>query len=162
MTAYFSYGSNMSQENMDRFCKRIGRPLIDIKTRNPRPAILKGYKLDFDVYAPSIGGGAANIEVSPGDHVEGTVFDMTDADMVTMDAKESTPDRYIRIIVSLQLRDGTELNNVVTYTAKESIKGPFCPPPRGYKRDVVEGAKAMGLSPAWIKMLESLPEQPGN
>ena len=91
MTSYFSYGSNMCQPNMDRFCQKRNRPGIDISTRNPRPAILKDYRLAFNVWAPSIQAGAGNIEPSKGDHVEGTVFDLTDEDMVTIDLKEGIP-----------------------------------------------------------------------
>ena len=164
---YFSYGSNMCQDNMDRFCQNRSRPRIDIATRNPRPAILKDYRLVFNVWAPSIRGGAGNIEPSPGDHVEGTVFDLTDDDMITIDMKEGIPnyevgkpDRYRRITVQLTLRDGTALDEVVTYTANDHTKVPdFCPPTKGYKKDVVAGAKAMGLSETWVKMLEDLPTQ---
>jgi hypothetical protein len=167
MTRYFSYGSNMCQANMDRFCDKRGRPRIDISTRNPRPAILEDYRLAFNVWAPSVRGGAGNVEPSKGDHAEGTVFDLTDEDMVTIDLKEGIPnveagkpDRYRRITVSLKLRDGTVLDDVVSYTANDFTKVPdFCPPTKGYKRDVIEGARAMGLSVEWIKMLEDLPTQ---
>ncbi|MCP4630304.1 MAG: gamma-glutamylcyclotransferase [bacterium] len=164
---YFSYGSNMCQENMDKFCNDRKRPCIDISTRNPRPAILKNHRLAFNVWAPSIQGGAGNIEPSAGDQVEGTVFDLTDDDMITIDMKEGIPnyeigkpDRYRRITVDLTLRDGNVLTDVITYTANDNTKVPdFCPPTKGYKKDVVDGARAMGLSESWVKMLEDLPTQ---
>jgi len=164
---YFSYGSNMCQENMDKFADNRGRPRIDISTRNPRPTVLKDYRLDFNVWAPRIRCGAGNIEESKGDFVEGTVFDLTEEDMVTIDLKEGIPnyekgkpDRYRHITVSLVLRDGSVLDDVVTYTANDHTKVPeFCPPAKGYKRDIVAGARAMGLSAAWIKKLEDLPTQ---
>jgi hypothetical protein len=164
---YFSYGSNMCQENMDKFCNDKKRPRIDISTRNPRPAILKNHRLAFNVWAPSIQGGAGNIEPSAGDQVEGTVFDLTDDDMITIDMKEGIPnyeigkpDRYRRITVDLTLRDGNVIAEVITYTANDHTKVPdFCPPTKGYKKDVVDGARAMGLSKSWVKMLEDLPTQ---
>ena len=167
MTRYFSYGSNMNQDNMDKFCDKRGRPRIDISTRNPRPAILRDYRLEFNVWAPSIQAGAGNIEPSKRDAVEGTVFDLSDEDMITIDLKEGIPnvekgkpDRYRRITVSLELRDGSVLEDVVSYTANDFTKvAEFCPPSQGYKKDVVDGARAMGLSAAWVKMLEDLPTQ---
>jgi gamma-glutamylcyclotransferase (GGCT)/AIG2-like uncharacterized protein YtfP len=128
---------------------------------------LKDYRLAFNVWAPSIQAGAGNIEPSKGDHVEGTVFDLTDEDMITIDLKEGIPnveagepDRYRRITVSLMLRDGSVLENVVSYTANDFTKVPdFCAPSKDYKKDVVDGAKAMALSDTWIKMLEDLPTQ---
>jgi hypothetical protein len=157
----------MCQENMDKFCADRKRPRIDISTRNPRPAILKNYRLAFNVWAPSIQGGAGNIEPSAGDQVEGTVFDLTEDDMITIDMKEGIPnvdigkpDRYRRIMVDLMLGDENFLSDVITYTANDHTKAPdFCPPTRGYKKDVVKGARAMGLSDAWVKMLEDLPTQ---
>ena len=152
---------------MDKFCNDKKRPCIDISTRNPRPAILKNYRLAFNVWAPSIKGGAGNIEQSAGDQVEGTIFDLTEDDMITIDMKEGIPnyeigkpDRYRRITVDLMLRDGNVLTDVITYTANDHTKVPdFCPPTKGYKKDVVEGARAMGLSVSWVKMLEDLPTQ---
>jgi len=128
---------------------------------------LKDYRFAFNVWSPSKQAGAANIEPSEGDHVEGTVFDLTDEDMVTIDLKEGIPnieagkpDRYRRITVSLTLRDGSVLDDVVSYTGNEFTKVPdFCAPIQDYKKDIVDGAKAMGMSPAWVKMLEDLPTQ---
>jgi hypothetical protein len=161
MVAYFSYGSNMNQANMDRFCDKIGRSRIDLKTRLPRVGILEGYRLDFNYHSTLMGGGAANLEPSEGDHVEGVLFEMTGDDMVTLDEKEKAPSYFHRISVKVTLDNGSEVRNVVAYVACEDRKGPFSAPTKAYKQDILEGARAYGLSDVWIRRIESLPIQPG-
>ena len=160
MVAYFSYGSNMNQANMDRFCDRIGKGRIDLRTRMPRIGIVKGYKLDFNYHSTLMGGGAANMEPSERDQVEGVLFEMTGDDMAVLDDKEKAPSYFHRILVTVTLEGGIEARDVVAYVACEERKAPFSPPTKAYKQDIVEGAKAYGLSEAWIRKIEALPTQP--
>lgn len=119
MVLYFSYGSNMNQDDLNRFCKQVNRPIIDINTKSPKIGILKDHKLDFNYHSTELGGGAANFTPSPGDHVEGVVFEMSKEDMVTLDMKEGHPEDFPRILVSITQIDGTILNDVVAYHAHE-------------------------------------------
>ncbi len=73
MVSYFAYGSNLNQEDLNKWCRQRNRPLIDLKSKSPRTCILRDYRLDFNYYSPSRGGGAANIEPSLGEHVEGVL-----------------------------------------------------------------------------------------
>ena len=159
MTRYFSYGSNMNQNNMNRFCDRHQRPLINLQSRNPRRGRLHGYKLDFNYHSKIMGGGAGNLTPSAGDHVEGVVYNMDAEDMITLDLKEGLPAAYRRIQVAIRLEDGTRLENVTAYTACDDRIVAFSPPTQAYKRDLIDGARANALSQKWIAMLESLPTQ---
>jgi hypothetical protein len=161
MTLYFSYGSNMNQDNMDRFCDSKQRPRIDLRLRNPRNGILPGYKLDFNYRSRLMGGGAGNLTPSAGDYVEGVVYEMEADDMITLDMKEGLPSAYKRIMVPINLYDGTQLQGVVAYLACDDRIVPFCPPTEQYKQDLIEGAKANGLTTEWIAMLCALPTQEG-
>ena len=159
MALYFSYGSNMNQGNMDRFCDRINRPRIDLQSRNPRRGKLKDYKLDFNYHSSRMGGGAGNLSPAPGETVEGIVYDMSEDDFITLDEKEGLPTAYRRIKVPISLEDGSTLQEVTTYIACDDRIVPFSPPTEAYKQDLIDGARANGLSAAWIAMLESLPTQ---
>lgn len=160
MVYYFSYGSNLHQSDLDRFCDKVGRPRIELRSKNPRRAMLKGYKLDFNYYSDLMGGGAGNLEPSAGERVEGVVFEITDEDMITLDLRERAPDYYYRIRVDLMMTDGGgTLSDVVAYVACEDKKHPFTPPTHQYKAVIVAGAKDFDLSPEWIDKLEALPEQ---
>ncbi|MBW2058498.1 MAG: gamma-glutamylcyclotransferase [Deltaproteobacteria bacterium] len=159
MIEYFSYGSNLNQESLDVFCDKTKKPRIPLHERNPRRARLRNYALDFNYYSPLMGGGAANLEPSPGEEVEGVVFTMTEQDMATLDQRERAPEYFKRILVSVVLEDGTTLHDVVAYVACEDKKSPFTPPTRDYKAVIVAGAESYALSPEWIRKLKDLPEQ---
>jgi hypothetical protein len=159
VTLYFSYGSNMNQENMNRFCDLKRRPRIDLQLRNPRKGTLYEYKLDFNYHSTLMGGGAGNLTPSAGEHVEGVVYDMNEDDMITLDMKEGLPSAYKRIMVSIGLDESKELRNVTAYVACDDRIVPFSPPTQAYKQDLIQGAKANGLSNEWIAILCDLPTQ---
>ena len=160
MIHYFSYGSNLHQAHLNRFCHKEERPTIELRAKNPRRAILKDYKLDFNYYSNLMGGGAGNLEPAPGQQVEGVVFEMTDEDMITLDLRERAPEFFYRIKVDLMMIDGGgTLSDVVAYVACEDKKTPFTPPTQEYKAVIIDGAKDFDLSPEWIDKLVALPEQ---
>jgi len=159
MVLYFAYGSNMDQEDLNEYCRKKGRPLIDLKSKFPKVCVLRDFRLDFNYYSPSRGGGTANIERAPGEHVEGVLFDINDVDKQTIDEKEGAPNYYREILVSVISRDGTKIENVITYTVCENKKREFTPPTRKYKQIIIDGARAFGLSEEWIKKLEKIPNK---
>ena len=157
---YFSYGSNMNQENMDNFCKKVNRPFIDMRDRYYQKGILKGYKIDFNFNDARLGGGVLNVMPSDeDDYVEGVVFEMSDEEMKTCDMKEAAPREYCRTPLPITLDDGRVLNDVIVYIACKEYLVEFTSPSETYKRDIIEGAKAFGLSKEWIEKLEKLPTQ---
>jgi len=69
MTYYFAYGSNMDENDFEKWCAGNNRqkkiyPMP--KFNNKCPAELKGYRLDFNYRSDSRNGGAANIMKSDG------------------------------------------------------------------------------------------------
>jgi hypothetical protein len=153
MVLYFAYGSNMNQQDLDNYCKRKGRPLIDLKSKSPRVCILEDYRLIFNYYSLSRMGGAANIEPAQGDYVEGVLFNINDIDKQTIDNKEGAPRFYYEITVPVILKDGTKVKNVTTYAACENRKTVFTAPTQEYIEVMIEGARAFGLSDLWINRI---------
>jgi len=135
------------------------RPLIDLASKSPKVCVLRDFRLNFNYYSRTRGGGAANIERAPGDHVEGVLLDINDVDKVTIDEKEGAPNYYREILVSVILRDCTKMENVVAYTVCEDKKTEFTPPTREYKQIIIDGARAFGLSKEWIEKLEKIPSK---
>ncbi|XES77273.1 MAG: gamma-glutamylcyclotransferase family protein [Candidatus Bathyarchaeia archaeon] len=156
MVSYFAYGSNLNQEDLDKWCKKRNRPLIDLKLKSPRPCVLRDYTLDFNYYSRSRGGGAANIEPSQGEYVEGVLFEMTKADMQTIDIKEGAPNSYRKIPVSVILKDNEKVDGVATYTVCDKCKTHFTAPTDEYLKIMLDGARAFGLSSAWIAKVNSI------
>lgn len=158
---YFAYGSNMNQQDLDKYCINRQRPRIDLITKNPRTGILKKYRLDFNYYSSTRGGGAANLEgpLEPdsNEFVEGVLFELTEDEMKTINSKEGAPNYYHQIDVMVALKNGGEVRNVKTYTVVENRKVPFTPPTKEYKQIMIDGAKAFNLSTGWIQKLEKIP-----
>jgi len=149
----------MNQKDLNEYCIKHHRPLIDLASKSPKVCVLGDFRLDFNYYSPSRGGGTANIEHAPAEHVEGVLFDINDVDKETIDAKEGAPSCYREILVSIISRDGTKIENVITYTVCENKKREFTPPTREYKQIIIDGARAFGLSEEWIEKLEKIPSR---
>lgn len=98
---YFAYGSNMSQERLE---KRVGS-VTKIGTHT-----LYGYKLVFNA-----GNAYANIEMCPyGKHfVEGVIYEMTIQQMRRLDTAEGFPHFYQRM--SLPIIDKGILRDLHVY-----------------------------------------------
>ncbi len=74
---YFAYGSNLSLAQMDTRCPGH-QPLRRHK--------LPGFRLVLR--------GAANIEDAPGEHIEGAIYDITEAHQATLGGYEGVPTVY--------------------------------------------------------------------
>ncbi len=136
-----------------------GRPLIDLKSSSPKVCILRDFRLDFNYYSSGRRGGAANIEPAPGDYVEGVLFYINEEDKQTIYQKEGAPSFYHEIFVPVILKDGLKVENVITYTVCENRKREFTPPTLGYKKSMINGARACGLSKEWIEKIEKVPSR---
>src|SRR3712207_9027641 len=52
-----------------------------------RPAVLDNYRLGFSIFSEYWAGGIADIVYDPGKYVAGVLFDLTEADLETLDRK---------------------------------------------------------------------------
>jgi gamma-glutamylcyclotransferase (GGCT)/AIG2-like uncharacterized protein YtfP len=87
--------------------------------------------------------------------VEGVVWDITDAHRNSLDAYEEYPNAYTRKDVVVETFDGRTLT-AFAYVAHPS--GPVRPN-RRYLQQIIEGARAHGLTPSYIAFLESFGEK---
>lgn len=159
MILYFAYGSNMNQKDLDAYCIKNSRPLINLEQKSPKPCLLKDYRLDFNYYSKRRKGGVANIEPASGECVEGVLFEINETDKKTLDQKEGAPLVYHKIPVTVMLGDGTKIENAITYIILEKLKTKFTAPTKEYKQIIIKGAKAFGLSKRWIMKLREIPHR---
>lgn len=90
MNVYFAYGSNLNHAQMAHRCptaRPIGR------------AILHGYKLEFKANARGVG--VANITPARGHIVQGGLWEITRADLRSLDSYEGHPTVYARTDVEV-------------------------------------------------------------
>lgn len=156
MPLYFAYGSNMDIDDLSRWCAEKSHPLPVLL--NTQPAILKGYRLDFNYYSGSRKSGAANIMPSASNSVYGLVSEVTEDSLAIISKKEGAPSYYEKITVTLESFTGTPLHDVVTFkAAKAREKSSFQPPSRYYLDLILDNARRHEFPSHYIKELELFP-----
>lgn len=147
---YFAYGSNMDPVQM-----RDRAP----GARARGPARLAGYRLTFTRDSPGWGGGVGHVEPSPGDEVWGVLWEITDADLASLDEYEGVSvGAYVRR--AMMVRHGDVEVEAVAYLA---VPRGYKPPSKRYVRALVRGAEAHGLPAAYVQHLRALaPSRPSD
>ncbi len=143
MPLYFAYASNMEPRRFRRLCSRssvVG------------PARLPGRRLAFSRYSRQRRGGSANVLPDDGAEVWGVLYEVSDADLDTIDRSEDVPAAYRREAVVVEDAEGHE-RQAVTYVANRT--GDFLPHP-DYLRLIVEGAEARGLPSHYVAALRQI------
>lgn len=136
---YFAYGSNMNWDDLDKWCEKKGRAPID-PTSIAAAAVLKDYRLVFNHYSNSRGGGALNISRSPADEVFGVLFTLSDEDFQKIKEKEGTA--YKPYPVNISFTDGRVVG-ARTFKAKDSRE--LFPPTDEYLEIVLAGVEYFNL-----------------
>ena len=143
---YFAYASNMEPRRFRRLCPRgtvVG------------PARLPGHRLSFSRYSRQRRGGSTDIVPDPDSEVWGVLYEVSDADLETLDRSENVPAAYRRETVVDEDAEGRE-RQAATYVANRT--GDFLPH-RDYLRLIVEGAEARGLPPNYVAALRQIHTQ---
>ncbi len=163
---YFAYGSNLNIRAVSEWCRHYGFKIPAMKAA--KPAVLDNYRLCFPIFSEYWGGGIADIEYDPGKYVAGALFDLSEADMRTLDQKvdrkldsgERDIGVYKRIEVKVSPLGKGQPMQAITYhgTLAEKL---HIPPTRHYMDMVIQGAYGFGLSMMWIAYLQSFSTQAG-
>jgi AIG2-like family len=163
---YFAYGSNLNVRAVTEWCRHYGHRPPTLK--NGRPAVLDNYRLCFPIFSEYWNGGIGDIVYDPGKYVAGALFDLSEQELKTLDAKV---DRrldpagreigiYQRIEVTVApLGKGSPVQ-AITYQGI-SVEKYHIPPTRFYMDLVIQGAYQHGLSMMWISYLQSFSTQAG-
>ena len=155
MIYYFAYGSNMDKEDLDKWCRTRGLPLV--KFLSISPAKLNGYALSFNYFSISRNGGAANIMLSSNDCVHGLLVTMEEVDFNTIRVKEGYPRYYDEIYVQVETFDGVLVPNVMTYKVVQHLEKPEHQlPKRYYLGLIINNAQKYNFPPAYIGYLETI------
>jgi len=95
---YFAYGTNINK----KFIESLGVVIIERK-----PAVLKGYRLIFNIISENEGEGYANIMPEKQAQVEGALYKIPDEDVKILDTYENYPELYEKIKVTVETEKGT-------------------------------------------------------
>lgn len=151
---WFVYGSSLDAEAFGEWARAHGYRVPDLSAG--RPARLSGWRLAFDAPSKMWGGAVASLAESPGDEVEGIALAMPGDSRGLVDHKEgAVSGLYESVPVTLETGAGPV--PALAYRVSPARRLPAdAPPAPAYLDALLRGARAVGLSPAWIARLESL------
>jgi len=144
MVYYVGYGSNLNVEYTIADLLPNGRFIMR--------AYIPNYQVQFRKWSNNSRGGISCIIEAPGEMVEAAMYEVPQSDLDTLDYKLDyyVPD-YKREIFKVMGEDN-EWYQASLYRLWEP-KGPF-PPARRYVEGMLEGARQLELSPAYIQRIE--------
>lgn len=163
---YFAYGSNLNAQAVTEWCKHYGQRPPNLK--GGRSAVLDNYRLSFPIFSEYWGGGIADIVYDPGKYVQGAIFELSEPEMVVLDAKvgrkvdpaSKEVGVYNRIEITVAPLGKGEPVKAITYQGLSTDRL-HIPPTRHYMDSVIQGAYSFGLSMMWVSYLQSFSTQVG-
>ena len=158
MFHYFAYGSVLSLDHAREWCLSHG---LDVEPfLAGRPARLDGYRLVFDVPSRYWAGLGANIEPSPGNHVEGVVFTLDDDVRLAVHRKEGVATGlYREESADVSFLDG--VTRAFIYRAEPTRRVAPGPASARYLESLIAGARERGLSVDWQAQLRRFSRDDG-
>jgi hypothetical protein len=151
---WFIYGSSLDRDAFAHWAGEHGYRVPDFA--GARAARLDGFRLAFDVQSRFWGGAVASLKEAPGESVEGLALPMAGDARGLVDHKEGAiSGLYTMLPVEVSALDGGEKLAAIAYRAARPADREF-PPSRAFVETLVKGARASGLSAAWIDRLSRL------
>jgi gamma-glutamylcyclotransferase (GGCT)/AIG2-like uncharacterized protein YtfP len=120
MALYFAYGSNLEQQDFERWCEKRGHGygLLDDVVG---PAVLDDWALVFGRDGMGRGGGVLDLWPRKGYRVPGVVFEVDRVALAALDKKEGHPNHYERRQVVVEVA-GRELECITYVGARAGTK----------------------------------------
>ncbi|HEX9102192.1 MAG TPA: gamma-glutamylcyclotransferase family protein [Polyangia bacterium] len=151
---WFIYGSSLDREAFAHWAGEHGYRVPDFSAA--RPARLDGFRLAFDVQSRFWGGAVASLREAAGESVEGLALPMSGDARGLVDHKEGAiSGLYTMFPVELAPVGGGDPIAAVAYRAARPLDREL-PPSRAFVETLVKGARASGLSAAWVDRLQRL------
>jgi len=155
---WFIYGSSLDRDAFLRWAEEHGYRVPDFA--RAAPARLDGFRLAFEVQSRFWGGAVASLREAPGEAVEGLALPLSGEARGLVDHKEGAiSGLYVPLSVTVTPLGGGAPLAAVAYRAARPVllpNGRELPPSRPFVETLVRGARASGLSDAWVARLQSL------
>ena len=163
---YFAYGSNLNAKAVAEWCRHYGHRPPAFK--NAEPAVLDNYRVCFPIFSEYWSGGIGDIEYDAGKYVMGVLYETTELEMSTLDAKVGRKvdanGKEIGVYKRIEVRVTPMAKNApvqaLTYQGV-NVEKYHIPPTQYYMDLLTQGAFESGLSMMWISYLKSFSTQPG-
>ncbi|MCA1828999.1 MAG: gamma-glutamylcyclotransferase [Myxococcales bacterium] len=160
MYRYFAYGSALSKRHIGEWAAEHG---VDARLfARGAPAVLRGYRLVFDVESRFWGGRVANLAEDKDGAVHGVLFEIPPPAKEAVLRKEGVPTGLSQEIeVSVETADGPV--SAKAFVARPEKRGEPGAASGRLLEYLIEGAQERGLPESWIGELRkqsSTPPQP--
>jgi hypothetical protein len=119
-------------------------------------AYLPNYEVQFRFWSTNRQGGISTIIEVSGELVHGVIYEIPEKELLELDILESVPQGLYNRETFLVLGENNEWQKADLYRVAEP-KGPFRPA-RSYVDLMLDGAKAHGLDPEYVKKIEGFME----
>ncbi|MGC6416828.1 MAG: gamma-glutamylcyclotransferase family protein [Bradymonadia bacterium] len=150
----FAYGSNMHLADLNRWLQEQGGGVVG--QFGVKVGRLLNYRLAWNYYSVSRGGGAANVVYAPRDQVWGILLPSDQGLLELIDQKEGHPVRYSRgdtpLLIHARAASSTTQAWVYRVTPEYERNEP-CLPTQAYLDLVRESALHWGFDSNYVKRL---------
>lgn len=150
----FAYGSNMDLDDLGLWL--TNRNLPPARIVQAQAAKLVGYRLVWNHFSATRGGGVANIEPADGE-LPGVALEIDQQTLSSLDRKEGYPRRYGRSLAETVLASGARIQAWAYRVQAEHLIDGVVHPSRHYRDILVRGATRFGLPREHITQLSALP-----
>src|SRR3954468_4339780 len=151
MYRYFAYGSALSKRHIGEWAAEHG---VDARLfARGAPAILKGYKLVFDVESRFWGGRVANLAADKDGAVHGVLFEVMPLAKDAILRKEGVPTGLSQELDVTVEAEGKQVAAKAFIARDEKRSEPGAPSGR-LMQYLTEGAQERGLPQAWVDELK--------
>lgn len=139
MIYYFAYGSNLDQDQMEKRCP---------ESRLVEKAVLEKYTLAFTTYSTKRNCGCADLVAIEGHEVWGLIYELSDADLKSLDKHEGANYRRIEVSVVNENGDTKKALTYVVITQRFDLK-----PSKDYLGIIMKGANDFNFPESYKKDL---------
>jgi len=146
----------MNWDDLDKWCTKKGYDPIN-PTSIAETGVIKAYRLVFNHYSSSRGGGALNIVRSPAHEVCGVLFALSEEDFKKIIEKEGS--KYKPHSVNVILNDGKVVG---AKTFKAENNRDLYPPTTDYLEIVFAGAVHFNLGKKCLEKIKKAAQQAKN
>src|SRR5258708_30906181 len=155
MFRYFAYGSAPSRRHMGEWAAEHG--VDGCLFARGAPAVLRGYRLVFDVESRFWGGRVADLVEDKAGSVHGALFEIPPPAQEAVLRKEGVPTGLSQEIdVRVETADG--LTAAKAFVARPEKRGEPGPARRRLLAYLIEGAQERGLPESWVAELRKFAE----
>ncbi len=153
---WFVYGSSLDRAAFAEWAGTHGYAVPAFEAA--LPARLEGWRLAFDVLSRHWGGAVASLAEAPGEFVEGLAVPLPGAARGLVEHKEgAVSGLYTAFPVTLApLAGGGPIQAIAFRAAPGRRLASEAAPSPAYLEIMARGARASGLSPAWLERLRQL------